>query len=74
MITSDKVDGIAINSTNHGDADFVELFAKEVREHGDLLSIKGRKIHSTARSVSCQNKGKIHISFSFLMALSTWRL
>jgi len=43
MITPDKVDGIAIKSTNHGDADFVELFHKEVRENGDLLSIKGRK-------------------------------
>jgi len=43
MITPDKVDGIAIKSTNHADADFVELFHKEVRENGDLLSIKGRK-------------------------------
>ena len=43
IITPDKVDGIAIKSTNHGDADFVELFHKEVKENGDLLSIEGRK-------------------------------
>ncbi len=43
MITPNKVDGLVIKSTNHGDADFIELFHKEVRENGDLLSIKGRK-------------------------------
>ncbi len=43
MITADKVDGVAIKSTNHGDADFVELFHKEIRENGDLLWIKERE-------------------------------
>lgn len=43
MITPDRVDGIAIRSTNNGDVNLVELFRREVRENGDLLSIKGRK-------------------------------
>ena len=42
MITADKVDGVAIKSTNHGDADFVELFHKEVKKNQRLLSIKER--------------------------------
>ena len=42
MITAEKVDGVAIKSTNHGDADFVELFHKEAMENERLLSIKER--------------------------------
>ena len=40
MITADKVDGLAIRSTNHGDADFVELFHKEAREHSSLFILE----------------------------------
>jgi hypothetical protein len=43
VITPDKVDGMAIRSTNNGDVNLIELFRREVRENGDLLSIKGRK-------------------------------
>ncbi len=39
-ITANKVDGLAIISTNHGDADFVELFHKEAREHSSLFTLE----------------------------------
>lgn len=42
MITADKVDGVAIKSTNHGDADFIELFHKEAQENTNSFSKQGR--------------------------------
>jgi len=40
MITEQEVDGLAIRSTAHGDADFLELFHKVAREHAELFSVQ----------------------------------